>query len=68
MIQIKRFIDKVSAMESRVGSTVVLTMEEARILRDEVAKLVSDNYELLNNKKDTLDDTVITVEVNGGKW
>jgi hypothetical protein len=68
MIQIKRFIDKVSAMESRVGSTVVLTMEEARILRDEVAKLVSDNYELLNNKKDTLDDSVITVEVNGGKW
>lgn len=68
MIQIKRFIDKVSAMESKTGSNVVLTIEESRMLRDEVAKLLSDNYALLNNKKDALDDTVITVEVNGGKW
>ncbi len=68
MILIKRFIDKVSAMESRTGSSVVLSMDEARMLRDEIAKLLSDNYELLNNKKGPVDDAVIQVEVNGGKW
>jgi hypothetical protein len=68
MILIKRFIDKVSAIEGKTGSTVVLPLEEARMLRDELAKLLSDNYELLNNKKETIDNNVITVEVNGGKW
>ena len=68
MILIKRFIDKVSASEGKTGSTVVLPLEEARMLRDELAKLLSDNYELLNNKKETIDNNVITVEVNGGKW
>ena len=67
MILIKRFIDKVSASEGKTGSTVVLPLEEARMLRDELAKLLSDNYELLNNKKETIDNNVITVEVNGGK-
>ena len=68
MILIKRFIDKVSASEGKTGSTVVLPLEEARMLRDELAKLLSDNYELLNNKKEIIDNNVITVEVNGGKW
>lgn len=68
MILIKRFIDKVSATEGKTGSNVILPLEEARMLRDEIAKLLSDNYELLNNKKESLDNTVIQVEVNGGKW
>lgn len=68
MIIIKRFIDRVSASESKVGSNVILPMEEARMLRDEIAKLLTDNYNLLNNKKESVDDTVIHVEVNGGKW
>lgn len=68
MIIIKRFIDRVSASENKVGSSVILPIEEARMLRDELAKLLSDNYELLNNKKEPVDNTVIQVEVNGGKW
>lgn len=68
MIIIKRFIDKVSASEGKANSNVVLPIEEARMLRDEIAKLLSDNYELLNDKKDAIEDTVIQVEVNGGKW
>jgi len=47
---------------------VILPIEEARMLRDELAKLLSDNYDLLNNKKESIDNTVIQVEVNGGKW
>ena len=68
MIILKRFIDKVSASESKTGTNVILPMEEARMLRDEIAKLLSDNYDLLNNKKESIDNTVIQVEVNGGKW
>jgi hypothetical protein len=68
MIIIKRFIDRVSASESKTGSSVILPIEEARMLRDEIAKLLSDNYDLLNNKKESTDNTVIQVEVNGGKW
>lgn len=68
MILIKRFIDKVSATEGKTGSNVILPLDEARMLRDEIAKLLSDNYELLNNKKESLDNAVIQVEVNGGKW
>jgi hypothetical protein len=68
MIIIKRFIDRVSASEGKTGTNVILPMEEARMLRDELAKLLSDNYDLLNNKKESIDNTVIQVEVNGGKW
>ena len=68
MIIIKRFIEKVSAQESRQGSNVVIPIDEARLLRDAVAKLIVDNYELLNNKQESIDDKVIQVEINGGKW
>jgi hypothetical protein len=68
MIIIKRFIDRVSASEVKTGTNVILPMEEARMLRDEIAKLLSDNYDLLNNKKESIDNSVIQVEVNGGKW
>jgi hypothetical protein len=68
MIIIKRFIDRVSVSENKTGSSVILPIEEARMLRDELAKLISDNYDLLNNKKESIDNSVIQVEVNGGKW
>jgi len=68
MIIIKRFIDRVSASEGKTGTNVILPMEEARMLRDELAKLLSDNYDLLNNKKESIDNSVLQVEVNGGKW
>ena len=47
MIIIKRFIDKVSATK---GTNLVLPIDEARTLRDEIAKLITENYELLNKK------------------
>lgn len=65
MIIIKRFIDKVSATR---GNNLVLPLEEAKILRDEIAKLLADNYELLSKKDVTDDNAVIQVEINGGKF
>ena len=64
MIIIKRFIDKVSATK---GTNLVLPIEEAKMLRDEIAKLLADNYMLLN-KDVTEDNAVIQLEINGGRF
>ena len=64
MIIIKRFIDKVSATR---GNTLVLPIEEAKMLRDEIAKLVTENYDLLNNKVND-DNAVMQLEINGGRF
>ena len=66
MLHIKRFIDKVSVMESRQGKDVVIPIGEARILRDELSKLIIDNYELLQNK--VVAEPVVQVELNGGRF
>jgi hypothetical protein len=68
MININKFIDKVASSEYRKNNSIILTIEEAKNLRDEISKLLSDNYDLLNNKQGAIDNTVIQVELNGGKW
>ena len=65
MMHIKRFIDKVASMEGRQGRDVILPITDARALRDEISKLVLDQYE---TKSVTKPDEVIHVEVKGNKW
>ena len=66
MIHIKRFIDKVSIMDTKQGKDVVIPIGEARGLRDELSKLLVDNYELLQTKVSV--EPVFQVEINGGKF
>lgn len=67
MSAIKNFIEKVSYLDGRGGSLDYrMSMNDARILRDEVAKLLNDFYDL-TSKKDNKED-VIKIEVNGGKF
>ena len=66
MIHIKRFIDKVSIIETKQGKDVVIPIGEARGLRDELSKLLVDNYELLQNKVSV--EPVFQVEINGGRF
>ena len=66
MIYIKRFIDRIASLEGRKTKDLVMTLEEARGLRDELDKLLADNYDLL--KKQKASDEVIKVEINAGKW
>jgi len=66
MIHIKRFVDKVSYMETRQGKDVVIPLSEARGLRDELSKLLADNYEFLQNKNTI--EPIYQVEINGGKF
>lgn len=42
MNHIKKFIDQVSFLESRPGKDLVMPANEARMLRDEICKLLVD--------------------------
>ena len=64
MIHIKKFIDKVSMQEGRRSKDIVLPIEEARGLRDEVSKLLAD----INDMKAKSKDEVVKVEITGGKF
>ena len=50
MMYIKKFIDKVSSLEARPGKDLVMPAQEARMLRDEIAKLMSDRLESALNR------------------
>ena len=65
-IQIKRFIDKVSIIESKQSRDVVLPISEARQLRDEIAKLLSDLHECKSNTEKS--NEVIDIQVKGGSF
>lgn len=66
MIHIKRFIDKVTSIEGKQGKDVVIPIMEARGLRDELAKLLIDRVEQLENKQPTSE--MIQLEIIGGKF
>lgn len=66
MIHIKRFIDRISYMEGKQGKDVVLPIADAKGLRDELVKLLADNYELKQDQP--IVDPVFQVEVKGGTF
>jgi hypothetical protein len=66
MVNIKRFIDRVSTMDNKGGRDFVMPASEARALRDEIAKLLADRVEGV--QRSAGQEEVITVEVSGGKW
>jgi hypothetical protein len=59
-------VDKITLIEGKQGRDVVIPISEARGLRDELTKLLADNYELLHNK--TSVEPVFQVEMNGGRF
>jgi len=64
MINIKRFIDRVSSMDQSPGKNLVLPAQEARLLRDEIVKLLADKVESYQNAP----QEVIQIELAGGKF
>ena len=66
MLHIKDFINKMSVMESKQNSTVVLTIDQARGLRDDITNLLADLHEF-SKEKNTNEET-ITVQVKGGSF
>jgi hypothetical protein len=67
MIHIKRFIDKVSVIESKQGKDFVIPIIEARGLRDELAKILADQYQN-NIEKKPNEEPVIQIELKGGTF
>jgi len=63
MINIKKYIDRVAVIEQRGGRDIVLSIDDARQLRDEITKLLLDLRGALAKSGDEL-----TVEFVGGKW
>jgi len=66
MLHIKEFINKMSVMESTQNNTVVLTIAQARGLRNDITNLLADLHEF-NNEKNTNEET-ISVQVKGGSF
>lgn len=62
MIQIKKFIDKIAQMEGRQAKEVVLPMNDAKELRDEITKI------LLDLQGQTKPQETIEVVMRGNKW
>ena len=62
MTQIKKFIDRVSLADSKKQTTVVLSIDDARFLRDEVSKLLLDLHSI---QKETPEPTVEVVMTGG---
>lgn len=67
MIHLKQFIDKMAVVESRQNRDVVLPINEARGLRDDIVRLLADLHEL-SRKQPAASDEIIKVEVKGGSF
>jgi hypothetical protein len=63
MIHIKKFIDRIGAIDASSNRDFIMPLSDARLLRDEIAKLLADK---VIQKQSTTD--VIEVQVNGGRF
>lgn len=64
MIHVKRFLDKMAVADSKRTKDIVIPIDEARGLRDEIAALLSDIYVGQKSKP----EEVIEVQVKGGSF
>ncbi len=62
MSNIKKFIDKIVTAEGRQAREVIMTLNDAKELRDEITKI------LLDQRENTKEPEIIQVVMSGGKW
>jgi len=62
MSNIKKFIDKIAVSEGRQSREVMLTLNDAKELRDEIMKILLDQHE------HKAEPETIQVVLTGGKW
>lgn len=65
-LHIKRFLDKMTAMETKQNKDLVLSMTDARGLRDDIIKLMLDKTEKV--EQSNLDVIPQSVVISGGKF
>ena len=69
-LHINRFIDRIKAAESRQQKDIIMTMSEAKDLHADITKILLGLQVLLeqNQTKASQEDSVITVEIEGGRF
>lgn len=65
MLHIKKFMDKMSVVESKMNKDVVLPIVDARGLRDDITRLLADLHEISSN---TEKKEVIDIQIKGGSF
>ena len=65
MLHIKDFVNKVTLGETKRNNNVVLSIYQARGLKDELVMLLSDLHEL---KKEKNNEETVDVQVKGGSF
>ena len=65
MLHIKKFMDKMSVVESKMNKDVVLSIVDARGLRDDITRLLADLHELSSNDDK---NEIISVQIKGGSF
>jgi hypothetical protein len=65
MLHIKKFMDKMSVVESKMNKDVVLSIVDARGLRDDIIRLLADLHELSSNNDK---NEIINVQIKGGSF
>lgn len=65
MIYIKKFLDKMSVIAGK-NKDLILSIDDANGLRDDINKLLIDNYDLLKGNSSV--NEPVQVVMKGGKW
>lgn len=65
MLHIKKFMDKMSVVESKMNKDVVLSITDARGLRDDISRLLADLHELSTK---TNQPEVLDIQIKGGSF
>lgn len=60
MNHIKKFIDRVSLLDVNSNKNLILSAVDARMLRDEIAKLLADMA--IKSTNNTM------IDIKGGRW
>jgi hypothetical protein len=65
MLHIKKFMDKMSVVESKMNKDLVLSIVDARGLRDDISRLLADLHDLSSSTKN---NEVIDIKIKGGSF
>jgi hypothetical protein len=61
-------MDKMSVADSRPNKDLVLPMSDARGLRDDISRLLSELYTLTKTKVQEKENEIVKVEISGGTF
>ena len=65
-LHIKKFIDKMAVVETKKSRDVILSLDDARALRDDVARLLAELHDLKAAQGPSSDS--IQIEIKGGSF